>query len=464
MSPRILVVDDNRDLARGAALALADVSDDVTVVHSVEAALEALVQRVPDIVFSDIRMPGKDGLELLDQIVQRWPQVRTILFTAYGTIESAVAAMKRGAFDYLTKPFSDDELVLVAKHAWKEIQDEHEIARLRAELAHRQCFHGLCWRDRRMIGVIETIRRVAPTGATVLVSGESGTGKELVARAIHAESPRASAPFVAFNAAALPETLVESELFGCKKGAYTGADRDRRGLFAEANGGTIFIDEVASMPHAVQNKLLRAIQEREILPVGASTPIRVDVRIVAATNVEPQRLLASGALRKDLYYRLAVVRVAIPPLRDRIEDIPTLASVFLERLAGLAGGRALTLSSRALRLLLTHDWPGNVRELQNVIERASVMARGDEIGPGDIRFEDDDLDWQPEAEAGLTYEEAKRRVLERFQRRFVERLLAETGGNLSAAARRADITRAALHRIVKRLGIDVHDDPDVSAK
>jgi DNA-binding NtrC family response regulator len=325
---------------------------------------------------------------------------------------------------------------VVVRRAWKEIQDEDEIARLRAELAGARSFHGIHARDRRMLAVLDAIRRIAPTSAAVLLWGESGTGKELVARAIHAESPRARGPFVAFNAAALPDTLAEAELFGVRKGAFTGADRDRKGLFCEADGGTLFIDEASSMPASLQGKLLRALQESEVLPVGSSTPVKVSVRIVAATNVEPSRLL-----------------------RERVEDIPLLAQVFLER----SQGQVARISPRALRLLVGHDWPGNVRELQNVLERAAAMARGEELGPADIVLEDDDLDWQPEGEEGLAYEEARRRALERFQRRYVERAMAGSGGNLAAAARRAGITRAALHRIVKRLGRDVPDEDPPAA-
>ncbi|MBI4514891.1 MAG: sigma-54-dependent Fis family transcriptional regulator [Deltaproteobacteria bacterium] len=451
-APRLLVVDDKRDLARGVALVLSGLSDDIVVAHSAEEALELLEQRPADLVLSDIKMPGRDGLSLLDCIRERWPETRVILFTAYGTIESAVDAMKRGAFDYLTKPFNNDELLVVARRALKELHDEEEIARLRAELKDTYGFHGIYSRDRHMLPVLDGIRRVAPTAATVLIWGESGTGKELVARAIHAESPRAANPFVAFNAAALPENLADAELFGAKKGAYTGADRDRKGLFVEAHGGTLLIDEVSSMPAGLQSKLLRALQEREVLPLGSAQPVRVDVRIIAATNVDPRRLLREATLRRDLYYRLSVMRIAVPPLRERIEDIPLLANLFLER-AAAPGKTPRRLSPRALRLLISHDWPGNVRELQNVIERAAVMAHGNEIGPGDIMIEDDDLDWQPEGDDSLAYEEAKRLAIERFQRRYVERLLEDSGGKISAAARKAGITRAALHRILKRLGL-----------
>jgi DNA-binding NtrC family response regulator len=469
MTPRVLVVDDNQDFARGVALALGDLTEDVALAHSGEQALRALEAGGADVLFTDVRMPGMDGFELLRAVRGRWPHTRIVIFTAHGSIEAAVEAMKDGATDYLTKPVDHDELLLVARRAWKEVQDELEIARLRSELARSYCFHGICTRDRRMRPVIATIRRVAPSQATAMVCGESGTGKELVARAIHAESTRHAGPFVAFNAAALSESLVEAELFGARKGAYTGADRDRKGLFVEAHGGTLFIDEVASMPKSLQGKLLRALQEREVLPVGAARPVPVDTRIVVATNIEPQRLLSEGVLRKDLYYRLAVVRIHIPPLRERVEDIPLLAHLFLERIHAERrradpDAPCPVLSPRALRLLMTHDWPGNVREMQNVIERAAVMCTGAEIGPTDIQFEDDDLDWQADAEEGLPYEEAKRAVLERFQRRYVERALAESGGNLSAAARNAGITRAALHRIVKRLGIDAQDAEELVAR
>jgi DNA-binding NtrC family response regulator len=449
MSPRILVVDDKKDLAQGVALTLEEVSDDVAVAHSAKDALDKLSQGPFDLIFSDIRMPGMDGLTLLDEVRQRWPRAKVVLFTGYGTIDSAVDAMKRGAFDYLTKPCEHEELLVTAQRAWKEIKDQDELAHLRAELEERHTFHGIVSRDRRMLPLLETIRRVAPTPATCLIYGDSGSGKELVARALHEESGR-TGEFVAFNAAAMPETLAEAELFGARKGAYTGADRDRKGLFAEAAGGTLFIDEISSMPLTLQGKLLRVLQEREVRPLGGGAAVKIDARIVAATNIEPQKLLQSGALRKDLYYRLAVVRLAIPALCERPEDIPLLADMFLDRLAG-EGVPKKTLSSGALRLLVGHDWPGNVRELQNVIERAAVMSSGEEIGPSEILLEEDGGEWDEQADTELGYEEAKRTALERFQRRYVERLMSETDGNLSAAARKAGITRAALHRIVKRL-------------
>lgn len=461
-TPSILVVDDKRDLARGVALVLAASTPDITACFSAEEALAHLDERPRDLVLSDIRMPGLDGHALLALVRSRWPQTRVVLLTAFGTVESAVEAMKQGAYDYLTKPFDNDELVLVVRRALDEIAARRELERLRAEIAARKGWHGLHTVDPRMRPVIETVRKVAGAQASVLVCGESGTGKELVARAVHAESTRAARPFLAFSAAALPETLAEAELFGARKGSFTGADRDRRGLFADAHGGTLFIDELSSMSPALQGKLLRVLQERAIVPLGQSTPVPVDVRIVAATNVDPRRLVRDGALRADLYYRLAVVRIQIPALRERAEDISLLATLFLERAASAAGRPGLRLSSRALRLLYAHDWPGNVRELQNVMERAALLAAGDEVGPADIALDDFD---EPGLDDGVgaadfgagetagTYEDAKRRALERFQRRYVERLLATTGGNVSAAARAAGLTRAALHRILNRLGL-----------
>jgi two-component system NtrC family response regulator len=275
MMHRILVVEDMPDLARGIAMILAPLSSRVRVVHSAEEALEELHQEGATLVLSDIRMSGMDGLGLLQRIHEDWPQTRVILFTAYATIDSAVTAMKRGAYDYLTKPFDKEELLLIVRRALKEVEDQDELLRLKAELRAKTCFHGIHSRDPRMFSVIESIRRVAPGPSTVLIWGESGTGKELVARAIHAESSRASRPFVAFNGAALSEGLIEAELFGCVKGAYTGADRDRKGLFLEADGGTLFIDEVSSMSLGLQAKLLRVLQEREILPVGSPVSVKV---------------------------------------------------------------------------------------------------------------------------------------------------------------------------------------------
>ncbi len=449
----ILVVDDNHDLARGVALLLSEISPRVAVAHSARSALAALDETPADLVLSDVRMPGVDGLDLLALIKGRAPRTRIILFTGYGTIEDAVKAMKRGAFDYLTKPFEDEELLAVVHRALADLEAEDGLEQVAAQAAGTG-FHGMCARDPRMLAVLAQIRRVAPSPATVLIQGESGTGKERAARALHAESPRARGPFVAFNAAAVPESIAEAELFGCRRGAYTGAERDRKGLFCEAHGGTLFIDEVSSMPLALQGKLLRVLEEREVQPLGGGAPVPVDVRIVAAANDDLARQVRDGRIRSDLYYRLSVVRVTLPPLRERREDIPLLAQRFLDRHPHAGDARRLTPA--ALALLVAHDWPGNVRELMNVLERAALLSPDVDIGAADILLESPlaDPSERPGSDpAHLAYDEAKRQVLEDFQRRYVERLLRETGGNLSAAARRAAITRVALQRIVKRLGV-----------
>lgn len=451
--PRILVVDDKRDLAQGVALAIEELSDEIRVAHSAEEALAQLDRTPAELVFTDVRMPGMDGIALLKRIKERWPETDVIVFTAYGSIESAVEAMRLGAFHYLTKPFNSDELLLFSRRALEQRRAGDELRRLRAEVEGRFAFHGIWGRDPAMLALFDTVRRVAPAGAAIMVCGESGTGKELIARAIHAESPRASGPFVAFNAAALPDTLAEAELFGARKGAYTGADRDRAGLFSEADGGTLFIDELASMSAALQGKLLRALQEGEVLPLGAGRPVAVDVRIVSAVNTDPMVLLQDGRLRRDLYYRLAVIKLTLPPLRDRVEDIPLLAHHFLQQHTARGAQPAKTLTPEAVRLLVSYRWPGNVRELHNVIERAALLTPGDTIGPGQILLEEEPSPARRPDGRLRSYEEGKAEVLADFQRRYAEQILSENNGNIAAAARQAGITRAAFYRIMQRVGL-----------
>lgn len=466
MSIEILVVDDKRDFASAVALVVGELPEvNVRISAGVDEALARAKECAPHIVISDVSMPRRDGFDLLREFGATYPKAKVILITGFATIDAAVLAIKSGAFDYVTKPISDDDLLATVARAIEDIGSERELdnlARDEAPVASSQdiavvrssypgeSFHGIWYWDPKMGYVVDAVRRVAPSMATVLVYGESGTGKERFARALHEASGR-KGPFVAFSAAAVPETLAESELFGSKKGAFTGAERDRRGLFLEANGGTLFIDEVSSMPMSIQGKLLRALQEREVMPVGASAPVRVDVRIVVATNVEPQKLLG-GVLRKDLYYRLSVVRLALPALRDRPHDVPGLARHFVADFAQQRG-EPLSLTKGAEQALLAYGWPGNVRELHNVIERAAVMTLGNEIGVNDLVFEDEPgVSISPESAEELHYEGARQLALERFQRRYFDRLIEECNGNLSETARRAKMTRAALHRILKRIG------------
>jgi len=473
----ILVVDDNRDLARGVALVLAELSPRIAVAHSAADALALLATNPFDLVISDIRMPGGDGMSLMHHIREGWPETRVILLTGFGTIPMAIDAIKAGAFHYLTKPFDNDELLAHARRALTEATEERELLELRAEDGHQQSFNGIVTQNRRMYELFDTIRRVAPSSAAVLICGESGTGKELVARAIHAHSDRKNRPFVAFNAAAMPESLAEAELFGAKKGAYTGAQADRRGLFQMADGGTLFIDEVASMPLTLQSKLLRVLQEHEVHPLGAERPQAVDVRIISAVNEDPAAMVKGGRLRGDLYYRLAVVTLSLPALRDRPDDIGLLATRFLRRANSDCLERELTPS--ALRRLMAHDWPGNVRELANVMERTALLCPGRDIQAEDIHIEGgspasappaplwpDDEPGEPGSEElehvdlSMPYDTAKKQAVDRFQRAYVESLLKAHAGNISAAAVAAGITRAAIHRILKRWSEGDGAEPD----
>ncbi len=448
---RIIVVDDKRDLAHGVALVLSELSSNIRVTYTAEDALELLRQEPADLLVTDIRLPGKDGLTLLRDVRERLPDCRVILFTGFGTIDAAVQAMKDGAFHYLTKPFDNEALLVLARRALQDVADRQELEQLRAALSARDSYAGIVGRDKKMQALFETIARVADSPAAVLIRGESGSGKELVARALHAASSRKAARFVAFNAAAVPESLSEAELFGARKGAYTGSQSDRKGHFACADGGTLFIDEVAAMPLPLQGKLLRVLQEREVQPLGSDRAIPVDVRVISAMNEDPQRLIKEGRLRRDIYYRLAVVTIHVPPLRERPEDIALLAHTFLTR-----SPTPRALSAEALRALIAHDWPGNVRELANVLERASLLARGDEISARDIVLDGEDPDIGQAGGLGTSsghgYEASKQQALQQFQRRYVEQLLAEHHGNISAASAAAGMTRAALHRIIKRLG------------
>ncbi|HYQ80156.1 MAG TPA: sigma-54 dependent transcriptional regulator, partial [Anaeromyxobacteraceae bacterium] len=350
------------------------------------AAVQRLGSESFDVVLTDLRMGAVDGLEVLRSALESAPATQVIVMTAFGTIESAVEAMRRGAFDYLAKPFKGEELLLRVEKAVERRRLLGEMSFLAGEFRERYGMEHIVGRSQALREVLERVVRVAPTDATVLVSGESGTGKELVARALHAASRRAARPFVPVNCAAITETLLESELFGHAKGAFTGAVRARRGLFEEAGGGTLFIDEIGETTPNFQAKLLRALQEGEIRRVGESTPIKVDVRVVAATNQDLKKAIAEKRFREDLFYRLNVVPLRIPPLRERPEDIPLLAVHFLGRYNRRTGERKV-LTPEALQRLTAHPWPGNVRELENMVEQAAALSAAPEIRAPDIRFE-----------------------------------------------------------------------------
>ncbi len=380
MPRKVLLIDDDASLRRVTEYSLQSAGFQVVTATDGEQGLSCFHEEAPEVVITDMQMPGLSGYDVLQQIKAENPDTLVIVITAFGSVEKAVEAMRQGAHDYITKPFSRDELVIVVEKAFALLGLQHENRRLRDELEHHVDFSHMVGISDTMQDVFEVVRRVAPTEANVLITGESGTGKELIARAIHQGSTRGKEPFVAINCAAIPANLLESELFGHVRGAFTGAVRDRAGKFEQADGGTIFLDEVGELPLELQPKLLRVLQEMEVEPVGGKT-LPVNVRVVAATNQDVEAALKSGKFREDLYYRLAVIPIELSPLRERIEDIPLLAHHFLAR---YAVGASVVLSDDALQAMATYSWPGNVRELQNAVERMIVLRRGDILGLSDL--------------------------------------------------------------------------------
>jgi two-component system response regulator PilR (NtrC family)/two-component system response regulator HydG len=406
------------------------------------AAIERVKAGGVDLVVSDVKMPDLDGLDLLREIQAVEPSPYVVTITAFGSIDTAIRAVKLGAYDYITKPFQIDQLLLTIEKALAERELRSEVARLRAEVQRAQGLDGVVGRSQAMQEIFALLRRLETSNAGVLITGESGTGKEVIARAIHHHSPRRAAPFVAVNCAAIPDTLLESELFGHKRGAFTDARSDRAGLFVEANGGTIFLDEIAEMPIGLQPKLLRVLQEREVRPLGASRPERVDVRVIAATNLDIEARLKQGRFREDLYYRLNVIHVHLPPLRERTEDVLPLAEHFLARSASRAGKAVEGFREAVKKLLLGWRWPGNVRELENVVERAVALAEGRMIEPADLPPAMRERKNQDRLAAAL----AQGLTLEELEREYIERVLEAEGGNKTRAAQRLGLDRKTLYR------------------
>jgi DNA-binding NtrC family response regulator len=443
MRIRILVADNDADMAALLQRYLESEGWSVTAVTAGRDACAALEREDFAIVLTDLVMEPVDGLAVLREAQRLQPGAHVIVMTAFGSVESAVDAMRQGAYDYLTKPFKLPELAVVIRRALEEQRLRDENRRLRQEIERRYSFDNILGRSKAMQTVFEQIRAVAVSDAPVLLFGDSGTGKELVARAIHVNSPRRARPFVAVNCAAIPETLLESELFGHEKGAFTGAERKRRGLFVDANGGTLLLDEVAEMPLALQVKLLRALQDRVIRPVGGNQEVQLDLRVISATNRDLTAGIRDGRFREDLYYRLAVFPIRIPSLRERPEDIPMLAEHFLQQAAKAAGKTIEGFDEDALRWLLDHRWPGNVRELENVIERAAILTRGPTITREDLRIE---------LTPGDTGTPGLRPTLAEVAGCYVERILAETQGDKRAAARILGLSVRTLQRMQASLG------------
>lgn len=379
----ILVVDDDKATREGVARTL---RSDYTVLTAADAdaALAALNVNAVDLVLTDLRMPGRDGLSLLRDVITAYPAIPVILLSAYGSVESAVAAMKEGAYDFLTKPINLDHLELVVRRALKQKHLERQNATLRTQLVGQSALGRLLGVSEVMQRVRERIRQAAPTPVTVLVQGPSGTGKELVARALHALSPRANAPFVAVHCAALAPSLLESELFGHVKGAFTGANENRKGRFELAHGGTLFLDEISEIDLATQVKLLRVLETRTVEPVGSAEPIPVDIRLIAATNRNLSEWVKQGKFREDLYFRLNVIDINLPPLKERGEDLPLLCDAFVREFNPLLGRTILGLESEVMAVFAEYAWPGNVRELRNTVERMMVLAQGDRLTLADV--------------------------------------------------------------------------------
>jgi DNA-binding NtrC family response regulator len=439
------VVDDETSMQDFLGILLQRAGHEVVTCGTATQAVLALEGDEYDLVISDIRMPEMSGLELLERVRDLCPETPIILITAHGTAESAVEAMKHGAYDYLTKPFSVDEIRLVVEKALEKRSLASENRRLRQPAATPAPLSIALGSSPQMQAVLELVRQVAPSRTNVLITGESGTGKELIARALHYHSDRVGQPFVAVNCRALAPGVLESELFGHERGAFTGAERARPGLFERADGGTLFLDEIGDTGADFQAKLLRVLQERSVVRVGGDDERSVDVRIVAATNRDLRAEVAAGRFREDLFFRLAVIPVQLPPLRERPEDVLPLAAHFLERARQRLGREVRGFSPEAERLLATRRWPGNVRELENAVERGVVLARGPLIEPDDLLLEAD-----PGADAPESGGDDLQAFLDRATREHLERALAAAGGKRIEAARALGIDRTTLYRLMRR--------------
>jgi DNA-binding NtrC family response regulator len=448
MKKRILVVEDEDKLRRVLELQLVSAGFDVDKAASAEEGIK--VADRADLVLTDLKLPNMDGLQLLALIRRQNAQVPVIMMTAFGSIETAVESMKAGATDFLLKPFSLDHLMQVVAKALEVRALRDENRQLKAELGRRYEFDNIIGRSPAMQEIFDTIERVAPTRATVLLAGESGVGKDLIARAIHFHSPRRDRPLVKINCTALPENLMESELFGYEKGAFTGANTSKPGKFEQADTGTVFLDEIGDVPGAIQVKLLRVLQEREFERLGSNVVRHIDVRVIAATNQDLRAALEQGTFREDLYYRLNVVPINIPPLRERKQDIPFLATHFVKKLAPDTGGRVESITDAAIEKLLAYHWPGNVRELENVIERSLVMCAGTQLDAADIKLESAPRP-RPSSEAHFLPEGLS---LDQYEQEIIREALRRADGNKSQAARMLGLTRNALRYRLTQMGLE----------
>ncbi len=443
VKPTILVIEDEEKHRRVIGLHLSSTGYDVKAVGTAEEALKLAADA--DLVLTDLKLPGMDGLAFLQQLRSTDAQTPVIVMSAFGTVEIAVEAMKKGAVDFLPKPFSLDHLTVVVEKALEVRKLRTENRELREALGQRYQFENIIGRSAAMQDIFATITRVAPTRATMLLAGESGVGKDMIARAIHHHSPRRERPFVKINCTAIPENLMESELFGYEKGAFTGANTSKPGKFEQADTGTVFLDEIGDVPASIQVKLLRVLQEREFERLGSNKTMHTDVRVVAATNVDLRAALEQGTFREDLYYRLNVVPLNIPPLRERKEDIPYLVEHFAKKFAG-------EISEGALDRLMSYHWPGNVRELENVVERSVLLANGPRVEASDIRIDTLQRS-RPTATTGDHFL-PEGMTLDDYEQSIIRESLKRADGNKSQAARMLGLTRNALRYRLAQMGIE----------
>ncbi len=445
--PAILIVEDEAKMRRLLELNLGEQGFTTHAVANAEAGLKLLGQERIDLVVTDFRLPGMNGLEFLQAIKRANASLPVVMMTAYGSVESAVEAMKMGASDYVLKPFSLEEMTLVVRKELDAHNLREENRSLREALGQRYQYKNIIARSAEMQAVLATVERVAPTNATVLLGGESGVGKDLVARAIHEHSNRKSGPFVKINSTAIPENLLESELFGYEKGAFSGATSSKPGKFELADKGTLFLDEIGDVPAATQVKLLRVLQEREFERLGGTKTLKIDVRLIAATNRDLRAALEDGSFREDLYYRLNVVAVDIPPLREHKQDIPELVQFFLQKFGGEAAHPVKSITPAAMKLLVEFHWPGNVRELENVMQRAVTLARGEVLDVDDIHLD------RPHAASNSNPVLPPGMTLEQWEQEIIREALRQANGNKSQAARALGLSRNALRYRLSQMGV-----------
>ena len=461
MTERILVVDDEVDLAASCQRLLAGRGYETGVAASAEEALTLVAGAEPQLVITDLKMPGMGGMELLRTLREQHPEMPVIMMTAYSTVEDAVEAMRLGAVDFVPKPFTPDHLLIVVEKALEGRSLRRENRSLRDQLSRQFSFENIIGKSAGMALIFEAIKKIADTDISVLISGASGTGKELIAQSIHANSKRVGQPFVPINCGALPENLVESEIFGYEKGAFTGAARPKPGLLEEAHGGTFFMDEIGELPPPLQVKFLRVLEDGRFRRLGSNQEREVDCRLICATNQNLEQQVEEEEFREDLYYRINTFPIHLPPLRERRDDIALLADHYLRVYATKNGKPVHRISPEAMQLLMAYEWRGNVRELQNVIERALVLASGDTVRPEDlppsvVKSDGNAGGDHPEFYLDLPFKDAKERLIEDFEKRYIVEVLKRFGGNISRSAEHSGIDRRSLHRLLAKYQIDAH--------